>query len=155
MRPSHQLFQTILLYDCISTLQHVVYINIPWRRLCVNVPNIVTMHCMNSVGSQMREAFTLALTVERVLMVKWCNLNRWRLVLIDVEVSRWEWVNHARTRLVAIEFWYCHLGRYSCQTIIQTIAEPIFLHVLPLLAATAEFIHWSSHQLFFNLLLVH
>ena len=151
MRSPHQLFQTVLLYVT-STLQHVVYINIPKRRLCICVPNIVTLHALNFIISQLREAFTLELTVYQIQMVEWCNLKRWRLVLIDVKISRWEWINHTLTYLVTIEFWYCHLGRCSCQTIIQTIAEPVLLHVLLLPEISAEFIHWPRHQLFFNLL---
>lgn len=64
MSISHQLFQTILLYDTTSTLQHVIYINIPKRRLIVNVPNIVTVNCIDSVACQLREAWTLVLTID-------------------------------------------------------------------------------------------
>lgn len=163
MRSPHQLFQIVLLYE--TTLKHVVNINIPKRRLRVNVPNIVTVHSVIMFWVEQRKAINRLLALHQIKMVSCPQFKRWRLVLIDVEiVSYREGINHPRSLLwsvVAIKFWYCHVGRCSCQTITidQTaITEPILLDVvLALFAAITSaklFVHhWPRHDLLINLLL--
>lgn len=76
MRSPHQLFQFILLNDS-STLEHVININIPKRRLIVNVPNIVTlMHSVNMFCQRRERSFIVALTIHKIKMVHRFDWNR-------------------------------------------------------------------------------
>ena len=87
MSSPHQLFQTVLFLNV--TLQHVIDINIPKRRLVFDVhasydvPNILTVFrfLLSNLWSVLR------LALSQLQMVKWVHLYRRRPKFIDVEAN--------------------------------------------------------------------
>ena len=87
MSSPHQLFQTVLFFNV--TLQHVIDINIPKRRLVFDVhasydvPNILTVFrfLLGNLWSVLRLALC------QLQMVKWVDLYRRRPKFIDVEAN--------------------------------------------------------------------